>query len=280
MPEGPEAYTMANFLATMLIGKYIIDIKVLDERHSKGGIETIGTVALIKDVTAYGKRPIFVTDIGYFVTFLCMNGRWLLKPANHTRLVFEIGTCDFTHEITTIYHSFNIYFDDQRSQGLAYVQWMKDDFELNAYKSSVGPDLLRNPPFPTVSFVKEIARKRFKPTTTLDVFLLSPVSNCTVGNYLKSEILYRAGLDPRRTLEMCSDEQLEILYICAVEISRESLKYQGFTMKDYLKPDGSHGSFVCKVYGKEGKLDPNGYLIHRIKGKDNRSTYFVPETQT
>lgn len=275
MPEGPEAHTMADFLREILVGKHILKIEILDDRHAKS-LECLPLPCLITNVTAIGKRPLIETNKGlYLLTFLCMNGRWLLKREKNARIVFSIGTCDYTHEIITAYFESEIYFDDERSQGCAFVECLNEYGVLN-YKLSVRPDLITSPC--TLNEFIHIARNKFNQETTVDVFLLSPKSNSTVGNYLKSEILYHARLSPYRTLRSCSDFDIRIMFELAIAISVASYKSQGFTMKHHLKPDGTGGYFSCIVYNREGQVDPNGYLIRRTN-ENGRSTYWVPQLQ-
>lgn len=267
MPEGPEAHTMASFLREILNNKNIIEINILDSRHAKNFAST-SLPCTVQQVCAHGKRPIIVTNRGYFMTFLCMNGRWLSNESSWTRVILKV-------QDPTNGREFNLYFDDQRSLGSAFVEYFPTEEGIYSYINSVGRDLLNNPG--SFSDFLSLTRKRFKGSvTTLDTFLLSTKSNCTVGNYLKSEILYYARLSPNRTLSSCSDQEIENLFNFSISVSRAAYSKEGFTMKDYLKPDGSHGMFRCVVY-KE-KIDPEGNVIERVV-RNGRTTYWVPELQ-
>lgn len=70
MPEGPEAHTMARKLNNRITGMYITSIDILDIKHSRD-LENLPLPCLVFGATAYGKRPIFETERGYIMTFLC-----------------------------------------------------------------------------------------------------------------------------------------------------------------------------------------------------------------
>ena len=100
-----------------------------------------------------------------------------------------------------------------------------------------------------------------------------------VGNYLKSESLYQANIDPRQTLEDIDEEILWHLYSIIRSISQESFESHGASFHSYQGPKGEKGShgFTFKVYGQ--KKDPNGHIVERLNTPDKRSTYWVPLIQ-
>lgn len=244
MPEGPEAHTMADYLRKILVNKHILDVQILDTAYTRN-FENVHIPCRIKNVSAHGKRPIIETNAGYFMTFLCMHGKWLLERSPYAKIIFTIGDCDFSDCITTFIPQFNIYYvdngdstksfvqerDSSRMNSFSYkapqsfVQFCGNEYGILSYKLDVGPDLISGE-FDPDEFIY-IARNDFKQSTTLDVFLLSPKSNCSVGNYLKSEILYYARISPRRTLGQCTDEMLTNLLAVSIAFCRESYQKGG-----------------------------------------------------
>lgn len=277
MPEGPEAHTMADELKVLLIDKYITRVNVLDADHARD-IESSLLPDRIINVYAVGKRPVIETTAGYFMTFLCMTGRWLATPANHTRV--EIEFCDYYQVVDGYIIPRNvskIYFDDQRSMGKGYVEWIGNFFKFYHHILSHGPDLLTTTMEPRI-FVENTFSK-FPLTITLDLLILSTEFTSSIGNYLKSEILYHTGLSPLRTLGSCSYTEIERLYIVARNIVKHSYNMKGYTRRDYLRPDGRHGQFVYEIYGGDRQFDRMGNSIVKYKSKDGRSTYWVPNVQ-
>lgn len=272
MPEGPEAHTMAKKLCDAISGCYIMNIDIIDSRHSKD-LEKLPLPCLIHNVTGYGKRPIIETEHGYLMTFLCMHGRWLFKPSNHTRIILTIARTT-GKGLLTITSTFQLYYDDRRSRGIGFVSYLSTVFSLLSYKFSVGVDLLIDTP----DISDFIYRMRQLNSSSVAKALLSPYTTSTVGNYLKSEILYFSHVNPFKLVSECSDEELVRILYHAIRISRDSLNKEGFTMEDFLKPDGSYGTYVCSVYGREGECDSHGYRILRTV-QDDRPTYWVRELQ-
>ena len=100
-----------------------------------------------------------------------------------------------------------------------------------------------------------------------------------IGNYIKAEALYRAGISPHRTVESLSDAELQDLYRCSLWVIKASYEARGATIRNYEMPDGSKGDFKFKfqVYAQE--TDPSGRTVIRDKTPDGRTTHWVKEIQ-
>ena len=98
-----------------------------------------------------------------------------------------------------------------------------------------------------------------------------------IGNYIKAEALYRAGISPHRTVESLSDAELQDLYRCSLWVIKASYEARGATIRNYEMPDGSKGDFKFKfqVYAQE--TDPSGRTVIRDKTPDGRTTHWVKE---
>ena len=100
-----------------------------------------------------------------------------------------------------------------------------------------------------------------------------------VGNYIKSEALYRAGINPHITPAEMNDQQIKSLWSWIGTIIKTSYEQGGATLATYTDMDNNHGDFVFSfnVYRKES--DPLGNkVIHEIT-PDGRMTHWVPEIQ-
>jgi formamidopyrimidine-DNA glycosylase len=271
MPEGPEAHTVATDLHQSLAGRYILNIEVLSAKASKN-CEACPVPALIKSVGVHGKRPIFCTNRGFFLTFLGMQGRWLYEPEKHTRIILTIGHCQDHGGCYEVEEEFKLYFDDVGFRVIASVEYFPEYDGILAYTYRVGPDVLSDPP--TLGYFSAIAWLKFRPTKTLDLFLLAPESNCTVGNYLKSDILWYAQLSPLLTIGDLTDERMYRLWYAMCYICHFAYSKGGHTERDYLRPDGSIGGYRCLVYHQE--VDPYGRAVEAFESKDKRMTFWVP----
>jgi len=108
-------------------------------------------------------------------------------------------------------------------------------------------------------------------------FLMDQRKFSGIGNYLKCEILYRAGVAPYRTLGSLTLTELERLRTQTLDTIYESFTEGGLTIATYWDPNGKKGTFQPKVYGRE--TDELGRRIERGVFDDGRTTYWCPETQ-
>lgn len=278
MPEGPEAHVMAHELNQLIQSYWLLNINILDHRHVKN-MHNVVFPDRVLQVYAIGKRPIIQTTNGYLMTFLCMNGRWLNTPSDHTRVILSLCKSYYMVDGIHIVDDYlELYFDDSRSIGKGIVEWINNKYTLQYHIVTHGIDLLTTTMDP-LTFIANI-KCRHSNTITLEFLLLDTKFTSSIGNYLKSEILYHSRLSPFRVLKDCTDQELINLYNIAIYITKKSYHMKGFTMKDYLRPSGEHGQYICDVYGREGQYTPDGYQIIRTKTKGNRSTYWVPNIQT
>ncbi len=102
-----------------------------------------------------------------------------------------------------------------------------DEIAAHPFLSKLGPDVLD--PTTTIEMVRDrLLDKRFLrrsfPTLLLDQHFLSGL-----GNYLRSEILFVAGIYPTLRPIDCTDEQLEKLAVAAIALPRQSYATKGIT---------------------------------------------------
>lgn len=164
-----------------------------------------------------------------------------------------------------------VWFEDQRHFGTLEFAVNKQD--LDQRLSDIGPDLLNNPPS-REQFQKCLSRS---PGKQIVQVLMDQSYVSGIGNYLKSETLYRSRISPFRTVNSLDDEDFDRLYRVALDTIRSAYESKGMTRATYRDIYGVSGTFVCQVYDLE--TDPEGNTIQIVKLKDGRSTYWVPEIQ-
>lgn len=113
---------------------------------------------------------------------------------------------------------------------------------------------------------------------TIRDLLLDQTIVSGIGNYLVSEILYRAEIKPSSTYPRLSTFQLERLFKAISAISNEAYCAGGCTLKSWLNPEGEKGNFQSqlKVYGKTHCPLRHEVLKVSVKG---RSSYECPRCQ-
>ncbi|KAL3905960.1 MAG: hypothetical protein SGARI_004215 [Bacillariaceae sp.] len=102
-----------------------------------------------------------------------------------------------------------------------------------------------------------------------------------VGNYILSETLYRANIDPFCSLEELGDAQQSKLYREMVAVAQESYAAQGMTRYKsgaYRTMDGSRGKFEfdLQCYGRQS--DTKGRpVIRETNGPHQRTIWYVED---
>jgi len=123
----------------------------------------------------------------------------------------------------------------------------------------------------------KIARNKRIQNKQICDYLLDQKRISGIGNYLRSEILYRSRIRPDRSLKNLSDEELELLRIESIKTVRESYDSHGLTIRSYSDLYGNKGTFICQVYNRTE--DPYGNPIRTDTFKDGRTIHWVPSLQ-
>lgn len=273
MPEGPEVANIVDALRLVLTGSTVVCIErnTKSRYYQKEAWKPPKTPFKILDVSCKGKNIFFsLSGAGkccYLYCHLVMTGKWLWKKGEHSGVVLTIKPSD--KESTR-----KLYFDDVRKWGILIWQ-TKEQYEEKL--RGIGPDLLAGQVTLDI-WTQAITNTRIK-TKMICVFLMEQKRISGIGNYLKSEILYRACIKPDRSLQDLSEKEIQTLYHVAVDTIKASYKQGGLTIRDYVTPDGKKGVFDILVYNRKDKKDVNGYIIIRSVFKNKRSTFWVKEVQ-
>jgi formamidopyrimidine-DNA glycosylase len=104
-----------------------------------------------------------------------------------------------------------------------------------------------------------------------------------LGNIYVSEILFRAGIDPRRHAGRISAERIATLVPHTRKVLTEAIEAGGSSLRDYRQTDGELGYFQhsFRVYDHEGQPCTNSGCdasIRRIV-QSGRSSFFCPVCQ-
>jgi DNA-formamidopyrimidine glycosylase len=290
MPEGPEVRTIVDGLENELHGAKLEKIifseggKYRDKvpPHFREFEEQLPMK--IKGVKCQGKFIYFgfqkVKDLSdksekggekknyYMGNSLGMTGVWEMSNFDDKSSISPKHLC-----MTLVTDRGLFEFIDQRHFGCVHFYMNRE--ELKAKLSTIGPDFL-NSEISESKFI-ELYRKKGKRnivTALMDQKLVSGV-----GNYIKSEALYRAKISPHRTIGELSDEELGKLYQAIRKVSRSSYKHGGMSQENYVDLDGKQGEYVNYLQVYRRKKDPKGRKVVREETKDKRSTFWVPDVQ-
>ena len=112
-------------------------------------------------------------------------------------------------------------------------------------------------------------------------FLMDTRAIAGVGNIYACEALYRAGINPRRSVGRLGGPGWERLMVSLRAVLSEAITAGGTTLRDFLNAEGEVGYFAVslRVYDRKGKpCGRCGTPIRRIV-QAGRSTFYCPRCQ-
>ena len=212
MPEGPEARTMADMLNQRLQGRYLLSLeREMQYKNTQNILNWVKFEKLlplkILKVKAKGKKVIWKFEgRKYLVTSLAMTGLYLFKKDKYIGVMFTIGDIGIsgTKQIQLVDH--HIYFSDKRNFAHLYFNMNKDEYKKQM--KDVGFDLLnyavKNGTKPDKKlekfWLKRARLPKYEQTEICSFLLLKQNEFAGIGNYLKTDILFLAGIYPE---ELC-----------------------------------------------------------------------------
>lgn len=218
------------------------------------GISALSLPSGIEEVERRGKYIVFSLERGFLVFHLRMTGRLIVGdlPVDDARAVFRLegGYLSFV--------------DPRRLATLEYARELHLD---------LGPE-----PLGDLSWLPEALRKSRRP---IKLWLLDQRKIAGIGNIYAAEILFQAGIDPRRPANSLTDEEIRRLQEAIPAVLEKAIRYRGTTFSDYRDPQGNPGEFqgLLQVYQRAGEPCYRcGTPIQRIE-LGGRGTYFCPRCQ-
>ncbi len=273
MPEGDTILRAARNLHRALAGEIVVRFETVlprlarvDEDHPIAG-------RTVEAVTSVGKHLLlrFSGDL-VLKTHLRMNGSWHLyrpgerwfRPRDAMRVVVATQpwvAVGFDLQVAELLDS----------RGLARQRDL----------SRLGPDLLA----PSFDAAEAARRLRATPARELGEALLDQRALAGIGNELKSEILFVAGLDPYRTIGSLSEPELSALVAAARRVILAAVAPFGGGVTTWLGGRRTTGRANpderLYVYGRAGEPCRRcGAPIRRGRqGAGARVTYHCPGCQ-
>lgn len=282
MPEAPEVS-----LITLQLNKELKNANILEFIFSKGGrYQSKSPIGFIDIKNSLPLKIVSIKNKGKFIYWefsngmymfntLGLSGIWMNKKGRNPSIEIIYNKIN-ENEGSKITKNQTIYFDDQRHFGT--VKFVKNLSELEKKLKTIGPDILN-------STDKELNYTIFKDRLTkkknwnITKALMNQSIISGIGNYIKAESLYVAGISPHLQVYEIDDIRLNKLYNAAKDITIKSFQLQGMSLRHFKDIKGNEGEFVenLEVYGR--KIDKNGNKVIREITKDGRTTYWVKEIQ-
>lgn len=275
MPEGPEVRIISESLNRILENQYLLNFTITEKsryfRDCSWKDELMQLLPIkIEKIYCKGKLIIFKLDKIYLLFTLALEGRFIFEEENNTGLILEFGKIFSDTDYLYTIKEQTVYYDDSRHFGTVRLV-QEDEFKLIINK--LGYDLLdiKLNDLDYDKLILSSLRKKNK-QNIIDVLLNQEVIS-GVGNYLRSDGLYLAKINPFTKIEDIDDFKIIELIHILQEIMLESYHLGGHSLHTYHSPDGELGKYVPKVYQR--KTDDLGKKVIRGKAKDGRSIFYV-----
>ncbi|MEX0724597.1 MAG: endonuclease VIII [Gracilimonas sp.] len=271
MPEGPEIWRAADQIENAVAGKEITKLFFAFDELKEFEEELKGLK--INSVTPRGKAIItsFDNDLNLY-SHNQLYGKWMISkngdlPETNRSLRVAIHTDDGSAFLFSA----------------SEIEFIKDEeIESHPYIKKLGPDVVD--PNTNYNEVLNIYRDENFRNRKLATLLLDQGFLSGVGNYLRSEILFCAKVDPEYRPKDCTDQQIEDLAYYSLELSRRSYKTGGTTtapeLVEALKREGaSRKQYRHYAYGRTGNpCYKCGREIKEMK-TGGRKIYFCEQRQ-
>lgn len=248
-PEGPEVTLMVEELNKefddCLLRKLHIHSGNYKKHIPKDYKQFEGALPLkVKHIGNKGKFVFIELDKGWAIGItLGMTGHWYTPEVTGAFRTMEGYTYNAKHnhvEFETTCGSF--YLNDPRMFGRLYIYSPKEKTDTLGKKlSSLGPDLLKDIPEQKQNDFN-IMLAQFRPEKVIADALLDQKFVAGVGNYIRTEALYRANVSPLRPIKSLTAQEKRKLKTELQKVGKDSYQCQKskglhrFTFKIYRKP--------------------------------------------
>ena len=278
MTEGPEATFLAEMIHQYFRGKQLRRIRILGGRYKTHGPG--------KGFAAFQRTlPRVLTDVYKKgkVIFLIFGGDSLKKQTSWTIVVKMGMTGWFTRgkeeiegrplfrsspNVSFEFEHDDLHFFDFRNFGT--LTFTNDVLDVVEEMDRLAPDVLN--PYTTYEDIRSRVPLVRGQMSIAEVLMDQTLLMSGIGNILKSELLYDAGISPRRAVKDIEEKEWPVIISSAKKVSKETLavlqRRQGSTREEY--------DAIRRIYDKT--VDPHGHHVQSYSSK-GRTTYYVPEVQ-
>lgn len=270
MPELPEVETIVNDLRPYLMGRYVVDVSLLDAKILPLGLDAFRSLVLGRSISTLKRRAKYIianiADDLLLVVHLGMTGRLILransnKEERFVRLVLHLD------------NGWHLIYADQRKFGhlevMTSAEWARRD-------ERIGPE-----PLSDAFTVNVLAGLLQAHKGAIKPILLNQRVIAGIGNIYADESLYEARLHPERPSNSLNLEEVRRLHSAISATLARGINNRGTTFSDYRDGQGRPGANQnsLAVYRQEGKpCLMCGASIKRLR-LAGRSSHYCPVCQ-
>ncbi len=290
MPELPEVQTIVNDLAKKIVGAKIIGFETAFQKAVKVGLKHFKSEVIGKRILEVARKGkyilIHLSNKRSIIIHLRMTGKLIVLagkklPEDGRSLIF------FGSPEKNIRHyfvlrngkeKFYLLFSDVRKFGTIDLAGRNALGQKKEFRKMGIEPVSKN--F-TLSNLKAVLSQKSK--TAIRNVLLDQTAIAGIGNIYASEILHRAGIDPRKTASSLDEKGIRRLYAAVPAVLKKAIKFRGTTFNDYRDTEGKSGLFQNElaVYGRKGDKCKTRNCQGRIEKEkiSQRSAFYCPECQ-
>lgn len=217
MPEGPEIHRAADKVRKALEGKVIEDIEITLPQFESWRPKLLGKT--VNKVEAQGKALLIYFDEIVIYSHNQLYGRWTV---NLRKTAPRKWNRSLRISYSTEKHTCRLW----SATDILFLE----DWELSGhpYLMKLGPDIV-NSETTHEQMLNHLNLKRFQ-RRKLKTLLLDQGFFSGVGNYLRSEILFTAGLHPDRTVASLNEGERSELVKQTLFLAKQSYEVPGITV--------------------------------------------------
>lgn len=277
MPELPEVETVCRGLAAAVAGRRIVRVEARRPDLRWPLPARFGARLAGHRIDAVGRRGKYILirlDRGLvWMVHLGMSGRFLVIPPDGERG----PDAAHDHVVARLDDGTSLRFNDARRFGMMDLV-AESALARHRLIAGLGPEPLGNG-FDAAVLGAALEGRH----TTIKAALMDQRVVAGLGNIYVCEILYHAGISPRRGARNVSGRRLERLVRAIREVLRQAIAAGGSSLRDYVQASGELGYFQHRfaVYDREGEPCPAcdcGHAIRRIV-QSGRSTFYCAKRQ-
>lgn len=264
---------MADEIRKVFVGKTCKDVEIRSGKYTRHGFplgydkfrESLPLELAevhVKGKFSYwrwkNKRGEYVWDqwVQYGMSGYFCSPLYVEREIPHIRTPERAKDCSHHGHIWFLFENGPLVFSDMRNFG--HITWTENHEETLDYLNKLGPDPLEEDLTREwwVETIKTIKPKKFIADSLLDQEFLSGI-----GNYLRSEILWKAQLYPGKTWGELTEDERERFYVTLQSVPLEKSEEDELTFWVY-----------------QAKMDPNGNPVEGMKWK-GRTIWYAPKVQ-
>lgn len=280
MPERAEIMIMSNQLNDKLKDSFIESV-IFFQRSKYYNSDLYSSMSIngnktdkykqynidckVYSVQSYGKKIIFILrnlqgQELRIISTCAMTGSWKWKPSNLTciALITDKETAYFEEIDELSYFSVCLY----------------PSLEYNKIFDKLGPDCISDS-FTFDLFQSSILSEKYKNKEICEL-LIDQSFIAGIGNYLRSEILFRSKINPYRIPISLSLNQLHCIFYFIKYLVIESYNKGGLTIRDYTDTYSNPGVFETLCYSKR---EYQGNQIITEISKNGQKIHYCPNLQ-